>query len=440
MRWLAQLAAVVFLAEIAVVPVWADGPENAEANSAMTTYGQEFDFLKPKLKARDGDHQATALVELFDPAHPEGARVLVSPVAQGRVLTSSARGSLGRSYGWINRAFVEAGRPDRVFNNFGGEDRFWLAPEAGQYALFFAPGVEQNLPEWFTPPGLNEGEFATSGVAADGQSLVMERQMQLINASGTRFHLDVKRTVRLAPLDAFRRAFGDAAADALSAEGSAWVGFATENQITNRGPAWQRATGLVTLWILGQFAPGPETVIILPYRPGAASERGPVVNGGYFQELPPERLKTLPGVVLFAGDGKFRSKIGLSSRRARPVAGAIDFRAGVLTLVHYSLPEDAADQAYANNLWHLPQAEPYVGDALNSYNDGPNEAGGDTLGGFFELETLSPARELATGESLSHAHATYHIEAAPATLAAVARAALGVELDEVRQAMGFAGQ
>lgn len=440
MRWLARMTAVACLTQVVALPVVADDTDGAETTPAMTTYGQELDFLKPKVKARDGDHQATALVEIFDPARPEGPRVLVSPVLQGRVMTSSARGLAGRSHGWINRAFVEAGQPDRVFNNFGGEDRFWLAPEAGQFALFFAPGVEQKLPEWFTPAGLNEGEFYTNGVAADGQSLVMARQMQLVNASGTRFHLDVRRTVRLADLDAFRRAFGDAAAEALTAAGGPWVGFATENQITNRGPAWHRATGLVSLWILGQFAPGPETVIVLPYQPGPESERGPVVNGGYFQELPAERLKTLPSAVLFAGDGKFRSKIGLSSRRARAVAGAIDFRAGVLTLVHYSLPEDAASQAYVNNLWHLPQAEPYVGDALNSYNDGPNEAGGDTLGGFFELETLSPARELASGEVLSHTHATFHVEGDLALLAAVAQAALGVDLNEIRSAMWPAGQ
>ena len=40
------------------------------------------------------------------------------------------------------------------FNNYGGEERFWLGPEGGQFSLWFAPGAKQDLDHWLTPPAL----------------------------------------------------------------------------------------------------------------------------------------------------------------------------------------------------------------------------------------------------------------------------------------------
>ncbi len=71
----------------------------------------------------------------------------------------------------------------------------------------------------------------------------------------------------------------------------------------------------------------------------------------------------------------------------------------------------------------------------NSYNDGPPEPGTAAMGAFYEIESLSPARPLATGESLTHRHRTLHIQADAATLAKLARKTLGVELDAVRKEM-----
>ncbi|HOM19034.1 MAG TPA: hypothetical protein PLQ00_17015, partial [Thermoguttaceae bacterium] len=56
-----------------------------------------------------------------------GARVAVSPQLQGRVMTSTCAGPEGLSFGFINWDFLKAGKPDKHFNNYGGEDRFWLS-------------------------------------------------------------------------------------------------------------------------------------------------------------------------------------------------------------------------------------------------------------------------------------------------------------------------
>jgi len=74
---------------------------------------------------------------------------------------------------------------------------------------------------------------------------------------------------------------------------------------------------------------------------------------------------------------------------------------------------------------------PFRGDVVNSYNDGPPAPGAKPLGPFYELETSSPAAALAPGRSLTHVHRTFHFQGERAGLDALARALLGVSLDEV---------
>lgn len=198
-------------------------------------------------------------------------------------------------------------------------------------------------------------------------------------------------------------------------------------------------SGLLAIWILGMFQPGDETVIMVPYRAGKEDKLGPVVATDYFGELPEERFEVTDEAVLFLGDGRHRSKIGISQRRAVPKAGSIDFTRGVLTLVEFTMPDNPARQRYVNNLWQLPQKEPFVGDVFNSYNDGPTEPGAASLGGFYELETMSPAGELKKDQSLTHHHRTFHIVGPIESLAKVAREALGVDLEAARRFAEAAG-
>jgi len=137
--------------------------------------------------------------------------------------------------------------------------------------------------------------------------------------------------------------------------------------------------------------------------------------------------------VLFRGDARYRSKIGVPQPRARNVLGSIDFQSGVLTLVEFTMPDDPAKACYLNNAWELPQANPYVGDVANAYNDGPNDLG-KQMGAFYEIESLSPALVLKTGESLTHCHRTTHVQADAETLAKLAKEVLGVDLEAVQQA------
>jgi hypothetical protein len=167
--------------------------------------------------------------------------------------------------------------------------------------------------------------------------------------------------------------------------------------------------------------------------PGDNANLGPVVNDAYFGKPPAERLVIGDGVLFFSGDGEFRSKIGLSPQRAAGVAGSWDPDAGVLTIVKYSRPP-ANETAYVNSMWEL-QKEPFAGDVVNSYNDGPPSPGAKPLGPFYELETSSPALALKSGESAVHGQDTYHFEGDRASLDALSQVVFGASLDEIEGAL-----
>ena len=381
-------------------------------------------------EARDFIAKHTNIVEL---TNQDGARVVVAPAWQGRVMTSTVGGPQGPSFGFVNSDFIASGKVDPQFNNYGAEDRFWLCPEGGQFSLWFEAGAKQVLDNWHTPAAIDRGPWNVAS-QSDDAVLRMTTAMEFRNTAGTTFKLDVARDVRLLAFADYRELFGASAAVTMTAPGVKIVGYETANQITNRGSALSKKTGLVSIWILGMLNPGPETVLVCPYKPGPEEKLGPVVKSDYGSPAPPERLKVLPQAVLFRTDAQCRSKIGLSQQRARNIFGSIDFQAGVLTLIAFTMPEDPTKHNYLNNIWEATQAEPYKGDVINSYNDGANETG-HRFGPFYEVESISPAPELKTGETLAHRHSTIHIQADAETLATLAKDILGVDLATVRKSM-----
>lgn len=345
---------------------------------------------------------------------------------QGRIVTSTAEGETGPSFGWINRRLVASGERQEHINVFGGEDRFWLGPEGGQYSIFFSPGSPFDLEHWFVPAAIDWDPFRT--VSVERSRAVFQSEMILRNFSGAEFRLEVLRKIRLLG----RREVGGLLGTALAAD-LKLAAFESANTIKNTGPReWSKETGLLSIWILGMFNPSPETVIVIPFRQGSEEELGPVVNDAYFGKVPDDRLSVGEGVLFFSGDGAYRSKIGLSPRRARPVMGSYDGSNEVLTLVQYTLPEGAAD--YVNSMWEH-QKEPYRGDVVNSYNDGPAAPGAELLGPFYELETSSPAAALKPGQVLTHVHRTIHLRGPERALDRVARSVLGVPLADIKKAL-----
>ncbi|HEX3598178.1 MAG TPA: DUF6786 family protein [Polyangiaceae bacterium] len=373
------------------------------------SFGDDVAFLR----------EHTEVVVLGDAAN--GAAVAITPEYQGRVMTSAARGAHGTSFGFINREVVAARRKQPHITVFGGEDRFWLGPEGGQFGLYFPPGSPYDFEHWQVPAAIDWGSWAITTQSATEVRFI--KDIAVTNHLGTELTLRVERHVRLLSEAEIGAHLGSAVAPGASA-----VGYQSENSITNTGTApWSKKTGLPSIWILGMYRPSPTTTVVIPFRPGPEKTLGKVVNDAYFGKISGSRLRTEKSVLLFSGDGKERGKIGVPAPRARPVAGSYDAANGVLTLVEYTLPERGA---YVNSMWE-EQAEPYSGDVVNSYNDGPPGPGQKPLGPFYELETSSPGAELAPGKTLTHVHRTLHLQGSVESIDPVARRKLGVGIEEI---------
>ena len=380
--------------------------------TSATSFADDVGFLR----------QHTEVIVLTDEVG--AAQVAVVPAWQGRVMTSAEQtGSPG--FGWINRKVIASGKVEPHINVYGGEDRFWLGPEGGQFSIFFAPGSRFEFEQWFVPKALDMLPFKLVSHSRDRAAF--ESSFALSNYSGTRFEVGVEREIRvLSPQEAWAK---------LGVPPSGPVGlvaYESDNTLINAGQqAWRKETGLLSIWILGMLTPSPRATIVVPFQQGAESQFGRAVASDYFGSIPDNRFMVTDRAVFLSGDGKFRSKIGVGPKRALGKLGSYDSDHHVLTIVQFNQPADVTD--YVNSLWKL-QDNPFSGDVVNAYNDGPATPGATPLGPFYELETSSPAAALKPGERLEHVHRTIHLTGPESELDAVARAALGVSLIEIGSA------
>jgi hypothetical protein len=333
-------------------------------------------------------------------------KVAVSAALQGRVMTSTSGGDTGLSYGWINRPAFLSGDTSEHFNVFGGEDRIWLGPEGGQFSIYFSKGKEFNLDNWYVPKIIDLEPYNV--ISHNQHEAVFNKKGEFTNYSGTTFQIEITRKVKVIEEDEARRRLG---IDTVA--GASMVAYETINELKNIGVSpWRKQTGLLSIWILGMFNPSPRTTVVAPYS-GPTKGLRDIVNDSYFGRVPDNRLKLSGKTVFFKADGQYRSKIGFLPENAPDVIGSYDAEHGVLTIVKYTKPENVKD--YVNSLWEL-QKEPYRGDAINAYNDGPPSPGAKPLGPFYELESSSPAASLSPNETLTHIHSTYHLKGTPAQL------------------------
>ncbi|ULQ50845.1 DUF6786 family protein [Flavihumibacter fluvii] len=348
------------------------------------------------------------------------ARVLLSADYQGRVMTSTATGDSGTSFGWLNYKLIADPEKKKQFNPIGGEERFWLGPEGGQYSIYFKGKDSFTMANWQVPPVIDTESFTLEKSTATAATF--SKKTQLTNYSGTVFDLEILRTIQLLGKDDLSKR--------LQLEipaGISMVGYETINSITNSGKAdWTKEKGLLSIWLLGMFTPSPETVVIIPFSPGPDARS--FITDNYFGAMPPERLQVKDSVLFFTCDGKHRSKIGLSPIIAKSLAAGFDFEKNVLTLV---IPDVRKDAAYVNSKWEL-QKEPYKGDVINSYNDGPL-ADGTQMGPFFEIESSSPALELKKGQTGEYRQTTCHLTGDYIALKALVSQLLGVNLDDIKK-------
>ena len=361
-------------------------------------------------------------------------QVAVVPQYQGRVMTSTTAAEGGPSFGWLNYKVIERGllseeeakgSLEAHIYVFGGEERFWLGPEGGQFGIFFKPGDPFEFSVWKTPAALDTEPYCVVSQAKD--SIAFSHDFQLMNHSGTRFSVGVERTVRLLGDNTLSDVFGGHVPG-----GVRYVAYESDNLIRNKGEEpWTEKSGMLSIWLLGMYKPSPGTTVVIPFKEGKEVELGPVVNDSYFGKVPPDYIKVSDSAVFFKGDGTRRGKIGIGPARSKGIAGSYNSDDRVLTLVTYNMPKK--NGGYVNSMWEF-QDEPFGGDAINAYNDGSPGPGLDPLGPFYELETSSPAAALKPGESIRHIQRTIHIEGPEQELDVIARNTLGVALSVIEGA------
>jgi hypothetical protein len=101
-----------------------------------------------------------------------------------------------------------------------------------------------------------------------------------------------------------------------------------------------------------------------------------------------------------------------------------------LTLLWYSSPETPSK--YVNSKWG-DQSDPFSGDAVNSYNDGPVEEG-SIMGPFYEIESSSPAAMLPAGGRITHKQRIFHITGSEEQLSKITEKLFSHSLSEIDKA------
>jgi hypothetical protein len=379
-----------------------------DTSASKGAYGYDAEFLRK---------HTSKTIEL---SNNGGTKILLSADYQGRVMTSTADGDSGISFGWINYDLISSGEKRKSFNPVGGEERFWLGPEGGQYSIYFKQNDSFNINHWQVPAIIDTIGYDV--LSSDNTEAVFAKKATLTNYSGTVFNINIERKIQLLEKASLENKLKTTIPADIK-----FVGYQTENKLQNTGTEdWTKDKGLLSIWLLGMFAPTPKTIVIIPFSP--VKNARSFITDNYFGSIPAERLQIKDSILYFTCDGRYRSKIGLSPVVAKPMAASFDFQNNVLTVL---IPEINKSASYVNSKWEI-QKEPYKGDVINSYNDGPLEDG-TQMGPFYEIESSSPALELKKGEASSYKQTTIHLQGNYNSLKQIAKDLLNVDLDTLKK-------
>ncbi|MGL6225001.1 MAG: DUF6786 family protein [Thermoguttaceae bacterium] len=303
-----------------------------------------------------------------------GARIAVCPDWNARVMTSSCNGLNGESLGYINVPAIESGSDFQ--NQFGGENQllFPYFPDFSDYPKYT----------------IHEGPF------------------EIINKQSS-FHLTLSRVVanehqntcwlrKLTLLDAdlLADSFSDEVLDVLSHPETSHVSYSSQNTLLNQGTQFAQNKNFKNLLfpqIKSSLNATPFSVVLLPVREGIDDLLGPAMHVESFAPLPRRRLLWTKPIALFRADGVLDAQLTVSRRRTLYFCGAIDMRAGILTILQFS------EESSENDLADCDPAIRVINHGHKSNRDLP----------FYDICIAATSEELKTGESTTLFHTTTHI-------------------------------
>lgn len=337
--------------------------------------------------------------------------VLIAPNYQARVMTSTYNKNRGSSFGWLNYHLIQSKKIQKQINAYGGEERFWLGPEGGQYSVYFKPNTSFTFKNWQVPSVIDTEAFQL--IKKTKNKAFFEKEMVLVNYLKTSFKLLVHRNIEVLSKGKIEAKLN------MNLQNIDFVAYKTVNKITNKSKeAWSSEKGLLNIWILGMFQPSEDAKIIIPIK-----DKQHIVCD-YFGKISNERLKITNHSVVLKADGKSRGKIGIPPESSSGYAASYSEDKGELTIVCYQKMKE--NKMYLNSKWEL-QKNPFTGDVINAYNDGKLE-NGQQLGPFYELETSSPTAFLQPNEFLEHIQYTFHFKGSKSILSKLGTQILNINL------------
>ncbi|GAB1855888.1 hypothetical protein MHTCC0001_07230 [Flavobacteriaceae bacterium MHTCC 0001] len=346
--------------------------------------------------------EQTGIIELS--TNNGNSRLIVSPFHQGKILASTNRGLEADYIGWVNKEAVEDTSKGK---DIGGEERLWLAPLGSQYSFYYRQIKPLHEDNWLVPNAMADVAYEVESI--EESSVSMSKTMQLTNFIGTVFNFKVDRNIKLFTTETIT----DLLKFPLSST-THTIGYETKHKLTNLDTVpWTKQTGLVGLWSAGMFQGADDAVVIIPIKNNADIDD----IYEYFDPLDATRLQLKNNTLLFKGDAKHWSKIGVPPQFAPDIFGAYIPSKQRLTIVTYKKENDSL---YSNSFVEVMR-EPYKGEAIPIYNHWED---------FFELESNAPLKELQPNETTSHWHRVYHFSDSEAELNKIAKRFLGVDLNK----------
>ena len=219
-------------------------------------------------------------------------------------------------------------------NAFGGEDRFWMGPEGGQFSIFFAKGAKFELERL---------------VHARRRSTRMPFKVVQPVARPAQFRHEFAADQLLRHRASTCRPTARCACSRRPPPGSSWaskprpgvrlVAYESDNRITNAGKkAWKKDTGLLSIWILGMFNPSPATTIVVPIKPGPGGRARREGDLGLLRRRPARAAGGEGRRGLLQRRRQVSAARSASARSAaKPILGSYDAESNVLTIVQFTL-------------------------------------------------------------------------------------------------------
>lgn len=348
--------------------------------------------------------------------------VCVSPEWQGRVMTSTFSGIEGSSIGWINRPLIAFKKDDLQMSQAGGEDRFWIGPQAGEFSVFAQTSNLYSNDVRGAPDALSVEPWKL--VSRTSTRARLEKEAKFENALGKVLSVKAEREVSVLNRANVGEILGLEIPESVS-----MVAYQSFNKLTNTGDAqWSEKTGMLNISVQSCFNANRSVNVFVPYERGELSKLGNIVSDDFYDSSTEGRLYIEESFIRFKTDGKSLSAIGVSQERSQGIVLSYDMHNNILTVVIYIRPSEK--MRYLASSWRRSMAD--NGDAVSVFNNGTRSQGSFGADAYYEISTHSPALSLSPGKSQFHIQRTFHFSGSEYDLGIIAYKLAGITMAQLR--------